>query len=346
MHFAHCWNTKYLKIIPFIHPSTKSCCWFSQTMVFPGHLWHVICPVCLGFRVSYSCTCLKYLAHSRACYFLWKWGKNDKSLLPLQQMEDVAFLATCFPLNIFPTGGKNVGYYSRPSETKNSCVNSRFSQTRIIVIDMRSFCMFSCGKCPHIDGVKHKYCSNNSAVKHICNQWFFFVEHVALFPPDLTFLRHPLFLPFKFFPKSTCITDTETNSWYKDKLPLKPPRWSPLLIWQTNKKLLKSRWLPIVTYKNIIISINNFVDVDAWVNQDSSLGESLKCSDRSLCWTRSHLSFLKVNTGYFWSLCFQSLLSLWAQGPRFSISTPAQKQSHFVCVCECAVYLNAAKIDC
>lgn len=108
----------------FIHPPTKSCCWFSQTMVFPAHLWHVICPVCLGFRVSYSCTCLKYLAYSCACYFLWKWGKNDKSLLPLQQIEDVAFLATCFPLNIFPTGGKNVGYYSRPHETKNSCVNS------------------------------------------------------------------------------------------------------------------------------------------------------------------------------------------------------------------------------
>lgn len=83
---------------------------------------------------------------------------------------------------------------------------------------------FSCGKCPYIDGAKHKYCSDNSAVKHICNP-FFSVEHVALFPPDLTssFLRHPLFLPFKFFPKSTCITDTETNSWQKDKLPLKPP---------------------------------------------------------------------------------------------------------------------------
>lgn len=184
-------------------------------MVFPGHMWHVICPVCLGFRVSYSCTCLKYLAYSRACYFLWKWGKNDKSLLPLQQIEDVAFLATCFALNIFPTGGKNVGYYSRPSGTKNSCVNSRFSQARIIVIDMHSFYMFSCGKCPYIDGAKHKYCSDNSAVKHIFNQCFFFIEHVALFPPDLTssFLRHPLFLPFKFFPKSTCITDTETNSW-------------------------------------------------------------------------------------------------------------------------------------
>lgn len=137
-------------------------------------------------QLSYSCTCLKYLAYSCACYFLWKWGKNDKSLLPLQQIEDVAFLATCFPLNIFPTGGKNVGYYSRPSETKNSCVNSRFSQTRIIVIDMHSFYMFSYGKCPYIDGAKHKYCSDNSAVKHICNQWFFFIEHVALFPPDLT----------------------------------------------------------------------------------------------------------------------------------------------------------------
>lgn len=87
--------------------------------------------------------------------FFVKVRQNDKSLLPLQQIEDVAFLATCFPLNIFPTGGKNVGYYSRPSETKKSCVNSRFSQTRIIVIDMHSFYMVSYGKCPYIDGAKH-----------------------------------------------------------------------------------------------------------------------------------------------------------------------------------------------
>lgn len=40
--------------------------------------------------------------------FFVKVRQNDKSLLPLQQIEDVAFLATCFPLNIFPTGGKNV----------------------------------------------------------------------------------------------------------------------------------------------------------------------------------------------------------------------------------------------
>lgn len=170
-------------------------------MVFPGHLWHVICPVCVGFRVSYSCKCLKYLAYSCACYFLWKWGKNDKSLLPLQQIEDAAFLATCFPLNIFPTGGKNVGYYSRPSETKKSCVNSRFSQTRIIVIDMRSFCMFSCGKCPYIDGVKHKYCSDNSAVKHICNQWLFFRWACCSLSSWFNFFASSTFPSIQIFPK-------------------------------------------------------------------------------------------------------------------------------------------------
>lgn len=147
--------------------------------------------------------------------FFVKVRQNDKSLLPLQQIEDVAFLATCFPLNIFPTGGKNVGYYSRPSETKQSCVNSRFSQTRIIVIDMHSFYMVSYGKCPYIDGAKHKYCSDNSAVKHICNQWFFFRWACCSLSSWFNFLffASSTFPSIQIFPKSTCITDTETNSW-------------------------------------------------------------------------------------------------------------------------------------
>lgn len=52
--------------------------------------------------------------------------------------------------------------------------------------------------------------------------------------------------------------------------------------------------------------------------------------------TRHHLSLLwfqmqvEVDSGYFWSLCFQSWLCLRAQGPRCSISNAAQRQSYFV----------------
>lgn len=101
----------------------------------------------------------------------------------------------------FSNRWKNVGYYSRPSETKKSCVNSRFSQTRIIVIDMRSFCMFSCGKCPYIDGVKHKYCSDNSAVKHICNQWLFFRWACCSLSSWFNFFASSTFPSIQIFPK-------------------------------------------------------------------------------------------------------------------------------------------------
>lgn len=171
MHFAHCWNTKYRKIIPFIHPSTHQV----LLLVLPDYGVRRSSVTCNLSSVSWLQSVLQLYMPKIPCIFMCllffvKVRQNDKSLLPLQQIEDVAFLATCFPLNIFPTGGKNVGYYSRPSETKKSCVNSRFSQTRIIVIDMHSFYMVSYGKCPYIDGAKHKYCSDNSAVKHICNQ--------------------------------------------------------------------------------------------------------------------------------------------------------------------------------
>lgn len=179
---------------------------------------------------------------------------------------------------------------------------------------------------------------------HICN-----LSLSLLSPPSLhfLFLRHSLFLPFKFGFKVNMHDMRCSHSWKKEKLPLKSPDWSSCSVFDKQIKNFRILVSCQSLHKTFFFQIKHVVGSDAGSNGDSRA--PLKRTDGSSRWTRPGVSSrrsrrqVEVDTGYFWSLCFQSSPCLWARGPHCSISNAPPRQSYFVFFFFSFI---ATKIDC